>query len=238
MIEFSSQYRSTQEEIMDDFNLQGEEMRVLLTDLKRVNKLLGGNSVTFAGLNHLTKDLAKSKTLSVLDIGCGDGELLRQSGNYLKKLGFDIQLIGIDANEHILIEARERSKDFENTLFHTMDVFSSETSLPAFDIALCTLFLHHFKNNQIENLLSKLSAKARVGVVINDLERSPWAFKLFKIFSRVILKTDTARHDGLVSVARGFKKAELIALSKAIPGHHTIKKKWAFRHLWIINKLV
>jgi len=73
---------------------------------------------------------------------------------------------------------------------------------------------------------------------VNDLERSPWAFTLFKIFSRVILKTDTARHDGLVSVASGFKKAELEQISNTIPGHHTIKKKWAFRHLWIINKLV
>ena len=59
MIRYSSKYRSNETEIMDDFDLQGVEMKALLTDLKRVNKWLGGNSITLHGIGQLLIDHPK-----------------------------------------------------------------------------------------------------------------------------------------------------------------------------------
>ena len=78
MIAFSSKYRSAENEIMDDFDLQGEPMKDLLTDLKRVNKWLGGNAVTLRGLDKLLANHPRNEAVTLLDIGCGDGEMLRQ----------------------------------------------------------------------------------------------------------------------------------------------------------------
>jgi hypothetical protein len=222
-------------EIMDDFNLQGVEMQELLTDLKRVNKMLGGNAITLKGINELLKDQYTNNTLTILDIGCGDGEMLRQCAQWAHKKGVNVNLIGIDANAHILKEAEKRSEEIKNTTFKVVNVFAEKEILPEFDIALCTLFLHHFKEPQIEGLLNRLTRKAKVGVVINDLHRSFWAFWLFRLYGLLFLKSRIARHDGLVSVARGFKHKELMRISEKIKGVHQLKWKWAFRYQWIIR---
>ncbi|RLD28150.1 MAG: methyltransferase [Bacteroidetes bacterium] len=235
MISYSSKYRTSRTEIMDDFNLQGVEMQELLTDLKRVNKMLGGNAITLKGINELLKGPHTNNTLTIIDIGCGDGEMLRQCAQWAHKKDVNVSLIGIDANAHILKEAEKRSEEIKNTTFKVVNVFAEKEILPEFDIALCTLFLHHFKEPQIEDLLNRLTRKAKVGVVINDLHRSFWAFWFFRLYGLLFLKSRIARHDGLVSVARGFKRKELMRISEKIKGVHQLKWKWAFRYQWIIR---
>jgi hypothetical protein len=235
MISYSSKYRTDQTEIMDDFNLQGDEMQELLTDLKRVNKMLGGNAITLNGIDQLLEGRLTNNTITILDIGCGDGEMLRQCAQWMKKKGRNVHLIGLDANAHILKEAVNRSEEIKNTTFKVVNVFAEKEILPEFDIALCTLFLHHFKESQIEDLLNRLTRKAKMGVVINDLHRSFWALWLFRLYGLLFLKSRIARHDGLVSVARGFKRRELKRISEKIKGVHQLKWKWAFRYQWIIR---
>lgn len=234
---FSNEQRSSQEEIMDDFGFQGQEMRNLLKDLERVNTWLGGNKITLNGLTTLLKDLPKEQVYTVVDLGCGDGELLRKCHDRAKEEGYQLKLIGIDANEHILETARERSADYQNITYQKLDVTSSKALWPEMDIVLSTLFLHHFSSEEISALLEKLLTETKVGVVINDLERSRIAFWLFQLFSRSFLRTKTAKFDGLVSIARGFKRKELINLSEQQQGiSSTIRWKWAFRYQWILKK--
>ena len=236
MITFSSKYRSTQDEIMDDFNLQGEEMETLLTDLKNVNKWLGGNEITISGISKLLNDTSTKETITILDVGCGDGELLRVVSEYVVKRGFKVIGIGMDFNEHILNEARIRSEKFPNLSYIKKDVFTENLEDSTYDIALCTLFLHHFSNDKIVELLTKLTNSAQVGVVVNDLQRSRLAFNLFKIVGGLLLKTKIARHDGLVSIARGFRRKDLQELSRRIPSSESlITWRWAFRYQWILK---
>ena len=235
MISYSSKFRSNQLEIMDDLELQGESMKVLLDDLKVVNKWLGGNMITFDGMEQLLSKFDKNKSLTLLDVGCGDGEMLRQCAQWASKRALKLNVIGIDANRHILDEAIKRTSDSTQSSFKVMNILSEKENLPKFDIALCTLFIHHLSETEIVQLLKRLSSEAKVGVVINDLHRSRWAFWLFRIFSVAFLKTKIAKHDGLVSVARGFKKRELTKISEKIEGQHRIQWKWAFRYQWIIK---
>ncbi|MBX2827342.1 MAG: methyltransferase domain-containing protein [Flavobacteriaceae bacterium] len=223
---------------MDDMNFQGPEMHALLEDLARVNSWLGGIEITVTGIQKLLQQKRKAgEQLTIVDVGCGDGEILRQCSQWAAKQGISVHCIGVDANPFILNIAEQRSSSFSNIEFKKIDVLSNIDSMPEFDIALCTLFLHHFDEGNIVRLLGDLQSKAKVGIVINDLQRSAWAFGLFKIFSSLFLKTRTARHDGLVSVARGFKKKELQQLSQGIQGVHEIHWKWAFRYQWLISNL-
>ncbi len=210
MISFSNKYRSTQSEIMDNFDWQGTEMGDLLNDLKRVNRWLGGNNITLNGVSKLLVEVDKSKEITIVDIGCGDGEMLRQCASFAKRHGYNFQCIGLDFNENILKIADRKSKSFPNIKFQKTDILDTENSIPNCDIALSTLFLHHFSNERIEFILKKILEKAKIGAVVNDLQRSQNAFQLFKVASEIFLKTRTAKHDGLVSIARGFKKNELL----------------------------
>lgn len=238
MIEFSSKYRSRQSEIMDDFNFHGNELELLLTDLKFVNKWLGGNKITAEGIAKLLKHSSEKETITILDIGCGDGELLRSVTEFGAKNGLKIIGIGVDFNENIIEIAKARSKEFPNLSYIKQDVFSDSFTNLTYDIALCTLFLHHFSNERIVKLLTKLTKGANLGVVVNDLQRNRFAFWLFKVFGAVFLETKTARHDGLVSIARGFTRKELLSLSEAIPDvKATVYWRWAFRYQWNLRRV-
>lgn len=237
MIIFSNKNRSVQVEIMDDLDFQGKEMKNLLKDLKTVNKWLGGNKISIDGLQILLKNYPKNESITLLDIGCGDGEFLRICSNFGNKNNFNFRCIGLDFNENILEVARKQSNNYPNISFEKVDVFLDEELIPNCDIALCTLFLHHFNNEKIEKLLPILLKKAQIGLIINDLHRSKQAFKLFKIVSKIFLRAKTAKHDGLVSIARGFKKNELENISKKIPNQQSeIHWRWAFRYQWILKK--
>jgi hypothetical protein len=99
---------------------------------------------------------------------------------------------------------------------------------------LTTLFLHHFKENELVNLLSQIRQKTSLGIVVNDLHRHPIAYYLFKLLSLVI-KNEMVKQDGLTSILRGFKKEELEEISEKIKVKSQIQWKWAFRYQWIIQ---
>lgn len=236
MISYSSKYRSTEDEILDNFDIQGPEVELMLKDLKTVNTVLGGHGVTLRGIATLLNDFSKEKTITIVDIGCGDGEMLRKIAAFEKKHSYTFNLIGIDGNEHIIKIAKEKSKAYHNMSFKVKNIFSEEATVPNYDIALCTLFLHHFKNEAIIAILKKLSTEAKVGVIVNDLHRSRLAFWLFKIFSSIFIKSKIAKHDGLVSVARGFKRKELQKITAQISNTTaTVHWKWAFRWQCILR---
>ena len=237
MIAFDKKSRSTQSEIMDSLDFKGAEMQNVLKDLKTVNKWLGGNKITIDGIKKLLKNQPKSQEIILLDIGCGDGESLRKCSDFGIKNGYNFKCIGIDFNQNIIDYAQQRSKEYPNLEFRKVDVISEENLIPNCDIALFTLFLHHLSNQEIEDLLRSALTKCRLGLIINDLHRSKQAFNLFQIASKILLRTKIARHDGLVSIARGFRKHEIQKISEQIRDQKsTIIWKWAYRYQWILNK--
>ena len=126
MIYFSNKKRSEQSEIMDSMDFQGKEMERLLNDLKTVNKWLGGNRITVKGMDYLLRNHPKDRKLTILDIGCGDGELLRKCADYGKRNNFHFECIGIDFNSNILEYAKTQSKNNANIEFRKVDVFFEE----------------------------------------------------------------------------------------------------------------
>ncbi|RZS93836.1 methyltransferase domain-containing protein [Aquimarina brevivitae] len=229
-------YRTSKSEILDDFELQGEELNVSLQDIARVNKWLGGNAVTLSGIEELLNNFPKEKTVTIVDIGCGNGDMLREIANHFEKKDRKLELIGIDANANTIQQAEALSQSYPNISYKTIDIFGAAFLQLNYDIGLCTLTLHHFKDQQITEMIPLFTKQSNLGVVINDLHRSKWAYYLFKIVSSIFIKSEIARHDGLISILRGFKKDELKAWAKTIEAQSSIKWKWAFRYQWIIKK--
>lgn len=229
--------RTDLEEIMDDFELSGEELRKTLRDLDNINKWLGGNNITLQGVKKLLENFPKDKRIEIVDVGCGNGTILREIAKWGRKNNRKLQLTGIDANPHAIKIAEEMSEGFPELQFKTQNIFSEEFQRQEYDIILCTLTLHHFKNPDIIDLLNKFYRQAHIGIVINDLHRSKAAYRLFQAFCSVFINNEIARKDGLISILRGFKKDEIEALASQIPSNkQEIHWKWAFRYQWIIEK--
>ncbi|MBT8243653.1 MAG: methyltransferase domain-containing protein [Winogradskyella sp.] len=228
-------YRSNKTEIMDDFSMKGELLRDTLDKLGNINKWLGGNRVTLSGIKRLLKGKPKDKTYTIIDLGCGHGDILRLIADFGRKQGYKFKLIGIDANQDAIDYATELSTNYPELVFENKDIFSEDFQKMDYDIALATLFLHHFKTNELEVLLKQLASKAKLGLVINDLHRSEIAYGLFKLLSLVI-SNQMIIDDGLTSILRAFKREDLENLSKNLNLKSEIHWKWAFRYQWLIKK--
>ena len=227
--------RSSEREIMDDFTMKGVLFRDTLDKLEIINRLLGGNKVTIKGLKELLKNKSKNKIITIVDLGCGHGDILRDIAKFGRKNNYTFRLIGIDANIAAIAYAKELSCEYSELSFKAIDIFSEDFKKQSYDIVLCTLFLHHFKNNELISFLKMTIERATIGVVINDLHRHKLAYYLFKLIG-FFIKNKMIREDGLTSILRAFKKKDLENISKQIKVYFSIQWKWAFRYLWILKK--
>ncbi len=234
----STKFRSEEIENMDDFDMKGKDLIENLDEIAKINQLLGGNKLTLEGVKRLIEKTSKSNEISIVDIGCGNGDMLRKLADYALKVGLKFNLIGIDANKFTIQYAQSLSIQYENISYQCIDVFDKNFVELKYDIVLCTLTLHHFKDYKIEDLMTIFNQNASVGIVINDLQRNIVAYRLFQFLGFIFRLNKLSRVDGLTSILRGFKKNELIYFSKKLNlSNYTVKWKWAFRYQWIIFKI-
>lgn len=232
-----TKHRTDDPEIMDDFDLKGDILKESLDKIALINQLLGGNKLTLKGVFKLLKKVPDSNIITIVDVGCGNGDMLRKLADFGYKNNLNLELIGIDANSFTVNYAKHLSRNYSNISYRCEDIFDKSFRELKHDIALCTLTLHHFKNNEITQILNLFYTNSKLGFVINDLHRSVIAYRLFQAVCFVFGLNEMSRKDGLTSILRGFKKQELIAFSENLKfKKYSIRWKWAFRYQWIIEK--
>ena len=115
----NTKFRTDKSEIMDDFSLEGEELIEALDKIARINQLLGGNSLTLNGVKKLLARVDITKPITIVDIGCGNGDMLRMLADYACKNNIDFKMFGVDANSCTIQYAQSLSKDYPNiTRYH------------------------------------------------------------------------------------------------------------------------
>ena len=236
MVDFNR--RSSEVEIMDTFSGTTDELETILKDINRVNKLLGGYKITLdAVFEMISTGLKESYT--ILDMGCAEGTMLRKLADEGRKRNIKLHLIGVDLNGQGLELAELYSTDYPEITYQKADILTTDFSQLNIDVVMTTLTLHHFTDEGVVQFVNRFVKLASIGVVINDLERSPIAYYLFKAFSFFFIKTEIAKKDGLLSVRRAFKMNELQDFAKQVKNaSHQIQWKWAFRYIWVLKKEV
>jgi 2-polyprenyl-3-methyl-5-hydroxy-6-metoxy-1,4-benzoquinol methylase len=231
----STKERTDKEELMDDFSIGGDLLKDTLNKLENINRWLGGNLVTVNSLKKVLKNHPKEQALSIVDIGCGHGDILRDVAKFGRKNGYKMTLLGVDANPTAIAYANELSTAYPEVHFKTEDIFSEEFQKREFDVVLATLFLHHFKEEPLVSFLDNTLKQTKIGVVVNDLHRHTLAYYLFMLLS-VFIKNKMIIEDGLTSVLRGFKRKDLMQLSERLQVKPQVSWKWAFRFQWILKR--
>ena len=234
----NTKQRTSENEIMDDFLLEGEELRTTLDRIAKINRFLGGNNITLNGVKKLLSTSCKNETITIVDIGCGNGDMLRMLSDYGNRHHIKLSMLGIDANPYTINYAGDLSKDYSNISYLCADIFEENFEDVKYDIILCTLTIHHFDDEEILRLLGSLVNVSKLGVVINDLQRSKIAYRLFQTIAVLFRLNRMTKVDGLVSILRGFKKEELTQFSNKLKlENYSIQWKWAFRYQWIISNI-
>jgi 2-polyprenyl-3-methyl-5-hydroxy-6-metoxy-1,4-benzoquinol methylase len=221
--------RSYKKEIMDDLEVGGEVLEQTLRELKTINRLLGGNKVTTSGLGKLLGELPETE-ITIADIGCGGGDMIAVMNDWAKNAKMNAHFLGIDANPNIIHRAKQNLAALSNVSFKVQNVFDPKFRQEKVDILTCTLFTHHFTQDQLVEMLASFKQKARIGIVINDLHRHPFAYYSIRLLTRFFSKSPMVKNDGPLSVLRGFRRREWgELLQKSGFRKSEIRWKWAFR---------
>ncbi len=203
--------RSARPELMDDPVVDREELEGALDGLAMVNSLLGGNRTSIDGVERLVEP--GRLALSVLDVGSGGGDFSRRLSHWANRQGIDLYAKGIDLSTQATRYARWRSRAYRDLEFEARDFFDVADD-SCFDIVHASLMLHHMSDEEAVQGLRKMYDISRLGVVINDLHRHPIGYLGSLVILRILSRNRLVRHDGPVSVLRGFKKDELQDLVK------------------------
>ncbi len=219
---------------MDDLGSSGQIVEQSLRELDFINLWLGGNALTMDALSRCVG--VDERKLRIADLGCGSGDILRRVAAWARNRNLDVELEGYDANPFIAQYARQHSRDFPEITTFSEDILSEQFAERTFDVVLCTLFLHHFTNEELSQFLRELRNRTSAWIIINDLHRHWLAYYSIRALTQALSRSEMVKNDGPISVLRGFSKDDIRRIMKrANLDEFYLNWRWAFRWQWIIN---
>lgn len=181
-------------------------------DLRRINGLMR-NAATLAKL------LRADGVSRVLEIGCGDGGTMLDVAKRIAPRNPDVRLTLLDRQPLV---GPPRQAGFEALGWRcepvAADVFAylGRPDAERFDAVVANLFLHHFENDDLAELLRRVSERTTLFVACEP-ERSPLGLLGCRLMP-LIGCNELTRYDAKVSVVAGFRGRELSDLWPAESG--------------------
>ncbi|MEO6528589.1 MAG: methyltransferase domain-containing protein [Gemmatimonadaceae bacterium] len=189
-------------EILDDPSTDPEIRERSLRDVRRSNTVFGGMAAVLSELSRVLPALGTSASL--LDVGTGLADIPHAARARARALGVTLTTFGVD-------EAETLARVTEPLLDGS--VCADARRLPfadgSIDVVTCSQLLHHFSDVEIPAVLRELDRVASRFVIVSDLRRSWLAACGFWLVAWPFGFHPVTRHDGFVSVLRGFTAEEL-----------------------------
>lgn len=194
-----------------------------LADVVRANALFGGLSSAIDEVKNALKEVPPKATL--LDVGTGLADIPRRAREVARQTGIELTTVGLDMALELACANRSAL---------TFSVCGDALRLPfadqSFDIVMCSQVLHHFAGTDALNLLREMNRVARLRVIVSDIRRSWIAVAGLWLASFPLRFHAVSRHDGVVSVMRGFTPEELVdTVREALARKPTAGRRRAFR---------
>ncbi len=183
-----------------------------LRDLRRVNRWLGGVRLTSAAIDALA---AHRSELSILDVGTGGADIPIALLADARRRGKAVRIVGLDSRPEVLAAAAVADDAVTRADDLSLQVGDGR-SLPypdqSFDIVHASLVLHHLDGDDVTALLREMARVARLGIVVNDLDRSRLGWVGAWLLGHVLTGNRYTRHDAPLSVRRAYRVDEAVAL--------------------------
>lgn len=207
------QQRSQRLEYIDTGDYTPEEYEGCIGELQLVNRWMGdAHSLKTTLLREIETQGLQS--FSVLDVGAGSGELLRVVATWARQTKRQFRAVGLELNERSAESINEESERFDEISGVRGNALQLPFSDSQFDYVICSLFTHHFVDEQVVRILSEMSRVARRRIFVIDLHRHPIAYLLYTTVGKLVLHNRLLRHDGALSILRSFKSHEMLALAQ------------------------
>jgi SAM-dependent methyltransferase len=218
--------RSPGPELMDTESVSFAEFHDCLQTLRIINTFTLAYRPTLRWFARMMA--GAGSPISVLDIGCGGGDMLRQIWKWARKRDLAVELTGIDLNPWSKESAEMVTPRDAPIRFETANLFSLDPSRRA-DFIVSSLFTHHLTDSELIRFIQWMDRHATRGWFINDLHRHSLPYFFIKYAVRLLFSNRMIRHDAPVSVARAFTASEWRHLLKeaGIPAERT-NIEWFF----------
>lgn len=216
--------RAIAEEQMDAADLDPAVYAAVLTDLGRVNRIVMTARPTLAFLARATRGRSR---FSLLDVGFGDGGMLRTIARWARKRGIVAELHGVDLNPNSVAVAQAASEGC------AIDYHAGHyADRPDADFIISSLVAHHMTHDELVAFVSYMERHASAGWFVNDLLRSNFAYHGFPLLARLMRWHPIVRADGQLSIARSYRPDEwppILAEAGVAPGAARILTPFPFR---------
>jgi ubiquinone/menaquinone biosynthesis C-methylase UbiE len=183
-----------------------------LRDLRRVNRWLGGVRLSAAGIEALA---AHRDELTLIDVGTGGADIPLALLARARRRGRRLSIVGVDSRPEVLAAAALATPGLPTTEGLELLVADGRT-LPyrdrSFDVAHTSLVLHHLAPEAAVALLREMGRVARLGVVVNDLDRSRFGWLGAWLMGHLLTTNRYTRRDAPLSVERAYRADEVAAM--------------------------
>jgi 2-polyprenyl-3-methyl-5-hydroxy-6-metoxy-1,4-benzoquinol methylase len=218
--------RSREDEQMDAADLDPAVYAQVLRDLSRVNTWTFTARPVLAFMNSA---VGQAKRFRLIDVGFGDGDILRAIARWARRRGIRANLVGVDLNAKS-VRAAQRATPAELAIDYRAGDYRDQAG--PFDFVISSQVTHHMTDDQLQAFLRYMEAEARMGWLVCDLHRHRFAHWGFPILARLLRVHRIVREDGQLSIARAFRPAEwekLLAQAGIPPGAARIVRRFPFR---------
>ena len=225
--------RSTNEEQLDNLSLEGRPLHDALKSLEWINRWFGNHR---SMVNSIRRIYQKEKrSLKIVDLGCGGGDLVFQVARSLQKDGQSFSITGIDGNNNALEYARQKCASFPDITFTQADILADDFVIPNCDLLISSHFIYHFEEEKLVRFIDRSLPLISTAFICSELERSGLAAWLFRIGGFFLPISKMAKEDGLLAIKRAFTKKEWVSLlSKTRAPSYELKRVPYFRIRLII----
>jgi ubiquinone/menaquinone biosynthesis C-methylase UbiE len=199
-------------ERMEEPAVEAPELARTLLDLARINRLFGA---TGAILRHLPALLpASDRPLRLLDVATGYADIPRAIVRWARRRPLPLQIDALDHHAGIRRLALAANRQFPEIRLCGGDALALPLADDSVDVALASQVLHHMEGGDPVRLLRELYRVARHGVLVSDLARGVWRSGVTRVALSLASRSPIIRHDGPLSIRRGFRSEELVRLAR------------------------
>ena len=192
-----------------------------------VNGLLSGWHRTYA--QRIRPLLRAHGTASLLDIGCGSGDVARSLAQWARRDGFRLSVTAIDPDERAFAFASQ-TPPVESVAYRKAHSSELVAEGRKFDVVISNHILHHLDAGQLAAVLHDSEALSRGLCLHNDLNRSNVSYLLFLAGFWPLGLGSYICGDGLTSIRRSYTAAELRA---AVPASWSVEQNGPWHHLLV-----
>ena len=196
-------HRALAEELMDADDLSSEIYAAVVGDLAKVNVVTLAARPT---LDFLRRGTAGMTRFKLLDVGFGDGDMLRRIARWAAKRGIAAELVGVDLNPRSALAATAHGGAAAPICYITGDY--ADLAGQGWDFIVSSLVAHHMTHAQLVGFLRFMDRESARGWLVNDLHRHRFAYAGFPLLATLAGWHKIVRHDGTLSIARSYRPAE------------------------------